>query len=173
MNFRFPEYLTIAERLRVYGKESLACHRVTWSLWTGNRDKERRSKVFNRLLHKKLTKINYPIINPKGNKTCDWKLVTSWRQEAGLTGLDPLTWHGWCRDDAREPNVYVAKQSNNRIGVWRTRLWTTCMGQGRDKLRRCKVSPLFWQELPVRRLDRWVPTQNKTRLKGTRGQRTS
>jgi hypothetical protein len=133
-NFRFPEYLTILEKLGVERKGSLGYFLGALRLWTGTQDKERRSRVFDRLLHEELSKTNNQNIYPRGNKTPDLELVTSGRQKAELTGLDLLTWHGWRGGNAWGPNVYVAKQGNNELGTRETRLWTTCIGRDGNQL---------------------------------------
>ncbi len=129
--------------------------------------------MFNRLLHEELTKTNYQIIYSEIYNNCDLELVTSWRQEVRLTGLDLLTWHGWRGGNTCEPDIYVARQGNNKSDARETRLWTTGMGPDRDELRWRKVSPPLWWERAERCLDYSGTTWDKTRLIGTRGQGTS
>jgi hypothetical protein len=67
----------ILERLKVEWKGFLGYHWGTLQLWTGTWAKERRSRVFNRLSYKELTKTNSLIIFRKGSKTRKLELVTS------------------------------------------------------------------------------------------------
>jgi hypothetical protein len=94
INFCFPEYLAILERLGVERDGSLGYYGGFLRLIDRTWDKERRFRMFNRLSHEALTKTNYQKICPNGNKTRDLEPVMSLRQDAGLTSLDLLTWHG-------------------------------------------------------------------------------